>query len=82
MESAAALHSWLHEEGGYTYHGEAPIAGLTYPELATLQLGTAVRNDLQAEQIADLRAGSSYSAQRKRRHEKDIDRRLRQLEVD
>lgn len=82
MESAAALQSWLHDEGGYTYHGDAPIGGLTYPELMTLQLGTVVRGELQSDSINAELAGGSYSDRRKVSHERDIDRRLRKMEVE
>lgn len=51
MESAAALDAWLHEQG-YTYHGDAPITGLTTLEYDKLQLGYVVRQE-QKEKAAD-----------------------------
>lgn len=57
---------WLHEQG-YTYHGDAPLTGLTRFEYDKLQLGHLVRQE-QKEQAAErARAGdSSDQYQRKR----------------
>lgn len=70
----AAFDAWLHEQG-YTYHGDAPITGLTRFELDKLQLGWIVRQEQEMDAMND--GNVSYSADRKRSHKQDIRRRLR-----
>lgn len=73
-----AFDSWLHEQGGYTYHGEAPITGLTQFEVDKLQLGWIVRQEEQAASMERAQSnGSGYSASRKRSHEQSIRQRLK-----
>lgn len=53
--------AWLHEETGYTFNGDAPIAGLTVREDLLLRLGRLVRNEKRQEQ-ADAAGGPGQSS--------------------
>lgn len=50
MESEAAYLAWLHENTNYTFHGDAPITGLTLREETCLQLGHIVIQEKEKEQ--------------------------------
>lgn len=54
---------WLHSETQYTYHGDAPLTGLTQFELDKLQLGWIVRQE-QRDEAGGSRPGRSHSATR------------------
>lgn len=82
MESACLFDAWLHENTGYTYHGDAPITGLTRFELDKLQLGWLVRQEQEADAAGWDGGYGSYSDRRKSSHQQDITRRLRQMEVE
>lgn len=54
----------------------------TWPELNALQLGWIVRKELENSGPVATGFGGSYSDRRKASHRRDIDRRLRQMEVE
>jgi hypothetical protein len=47
VESRASFVWWLHSETGLSFHGDAPIAGLTPAEADTLLLGHLVTQEQQ-----------------------------------
>jgi hypothetical protein len=51
------LYRWLHTEG-YTFNGDAPIAGLTPNELDVLHLGKVVENDQRREATDGIGVGN------------------------
>lgn len=71
-----AFDSWLHENTSYTYHGNAPITGLTHTEIDKLQLGFMVRHEQQAD-AREMAGATSLSDRRKRQHKQNIRQRLR-----
>lgn len=57
--------AWVHKECGYTFNGDAPIAGLTQTELNVLRLGHAVRREQAEEQQESAKRGRKHTQPRR-----------------
>lgn len=60
-EAHASFVYWMHETAGYTYHGDAPLTGLTNLEYDTLLLGHLVQQEQKNQKAESAKRGRKYT---------------------